>query len=68
VSFLAKNKNIALAPQGTTTGPVTLPKHYHGKLVRAARAWCRTQVNSTASHGHRHSHAHANADSKHAKS
>jgi hypothetical protein len=68
VSFLAKNKNVALAPRGTTIGPVTLPKHYHSKLVRAARAWCRTQVASTASHGHRLGHAHAQADGKHPKS
>jgi hypothetical protein len=65
VSFLAKNKNIALAPKGSTTGLVTLPKHYHGKLMRVARAWCRTQLNSTASHGHHH-HGHARADGKHA--
>jgi hypothetical protein len=68
VSFLAKNKNIALAPQGSTTGSVTLPKHYHSKLVRAARVWCIAQLNSTASHGHRRGHGHARADGKHASS
>jgi hypothetical protein len=44
VSFLAKNKNIALAPKGTTTGPVTLSKNYHGKLMSGAHAWCETQL------------------------
>jgi hypothetical protein len=61
VSFLARHKYLALAPQGFTTGSVTLPKHYHGKLMRVAHIWCRTQVSS---HGHRHHHAHA--DAKHA--
>ena len=44
VSFLAKNKNIALAPQGSTTGSVTLSKNYHGKLMSGANAWCKTQL------------------------
>src|SRR5437870_11228000 len=44
VSFLAKNKNIALAPQGSTTGSVTLSKSYHGKLMSGANAWCKTQL------------------------
>ena len=44
VSFLAKNKNIALAPQGSTTGSVTLSKNYHGKLMSGASAWCKTQL------------------------
>src|SRR6266581_1856269 len=44
VSFLAKNKNIALAPQGSTTGSVTLSKSYHGKLMSGASAWCKTQL------------------------
>lgn len=48
VSFLAKNKNIALAPQGTTTGPVTLSKNYHGKLMSGAHAWCATQLTPAA--------------------
>jgi hypothetical protein len=68
VSFLAKNKNVALAPPGSTTGSVTLPKHYHGKLVRAARAWCRAELNSTAAHGHRRGHGRANVDAKHTTS
>jgi hypothetical protein len=48
VSFLAQNKNIALAPQGSTTGSVTLSKNYHGKLMSGARAWCETQLKPTA--------------------
>jgi hypothetical protein len=48
VSFFAQNKNIALAPQGTTTGPVKLSKNYHGKLMSGANAWCKTQLTSTA--------------------
>jgi hypothetical protein len=48
VSFFAQNKNIALAPQGTTTGSVKLSKNYHGKLMSGANAWCKTQLTSTA--------------------
>ncbi len=48
VSFLAKNKNIALAPQGSTTGSVTLSKNYHGKLMSGANAWCKTQLTAGA--------------------
>jgi hypothetical protein len=48
VSFLAKNKNIALAPQGSTTGSVTLSKNYHGKLMSGANAWCKTQLTAAA--------------------
>ena len=48
VSFLAQNKNVALAPQGTTTGSVKLSKNYHGKLMSSANAWCKTQLPSTA--------------------
>ncbi len=44
VSFFAQNKNIALAPQGTTTGSVKLSKNYHGKLMSGANAWCKTQL------------------------
>ncbi len=47
VSFLAQNRNIALAPQGTTTGSVKLSKSYHGKLMSSANAWCKTQLTST---------------------
>jgi hypothetical protein len=48
VSFFAQNKNIALAPQGTTTGSVKLSKNYHGKLMSGANAWCKSQLTSTA--------------------
>ncbi len=48
VSFLAKNKNIALAPQGSTTGSVTLSKNYHGKLMSGANAFCKTQLTTAA--------------------
>ena len=44
VSFLAQNKNIALAPQGSTTGSVTLSKNYHGKLMSGANEWCKSQL------------------------
>lgn len=47
VSWLAQNKNIALAPQGTTSGPLKLAKNYHGKLMSQANAWCKTQVTAT---------------------
>ena len=46
VSWLAQNKNLALAPQGSTSGPVKLSKNYHGKLMSQANAWCKTQVTS----------------------
>jgi len=48
VSFLAKNKDIALAPQGSSTGSVTLSKNYHGKLMGGANAWCKTQLTAAA--------------------
>ncbi|MEA2636628.1 MAG: hypothetical protein QOH92_3395 [Chloroflexota bacterium] len=48
VSWLAQNKTIALAPQGTSTGSVKLSKNYHGKLMSGANAWCKTQLTSTA--------------------
>jgi hypothetical protein len=47
VSFLAKNKNIALAPQASTSGTTKLSKNYHGKLMSGANAWCKTQLTST---------------------
>jgi hypothetical protein len=43
-SWLAKNKNLALAPQGTLGSSVKLAKNYHGKLMSSANAWCKTQV------------------------
>ena len=48
VSWLAQNKNIALAPQGSTTGTVKLSKNYHGKLMAGANAWCKTQFTAKA--------------------
>jgi hypothetical protein len=48
VSWLAQNKNIALAPQGTSTGSVKLAKSYHGKLMSGANAWCKTQLTAAA--------------------
>jgi hypothetical protein len=47
VSWLAQNKNLALAPQGSTSGPLKLSKNYHGKLMSQANAWCKTQLSST---------------------
>jgi hypothetical protein len=47
VSFLAQNKNIALAPQGSTTGSVKLSKNYHGKLMSGANEWCKTQLTTS---------------------
>jgi hypothetical protein len=47
VSFLAKNKNIALAP-ASTSGSVKLSKNYHGKLMSSANAWCKTQLTPAA--------------------
>src|SRR2546422_2146942 len=44
VAFLAKNKNIALAPQGSTTGSGTLSKSYHGKVMSGAQASGETQL------------------------
>jgi hypothetical protein len=49
VSSFAKNKNYALAPEGTTNGSsIKLSKNYHGKLMSGLNAWCKTQVTSTA--------------------
>jgi hypothetical protein len=48
VSWLAQNKNIALAPQSTSTGSVKLSKNYHGKLMAGANAWCKTQFTAKA--------------------
>ena len=47
VSWLAQNKNVALAPQGTLGSSVKLSKNYHGKLMSGANTWCKTQVTST---------------------
>jgi hypothetical protein len=49
VSTLAKNKNYALAPEGTTSGSsVKLSKNYHGKLMSGLNAWCKNVAASTA--------------------
>jgi hypothetical protein len=47
VSFFAKNKDFALAPQGSLTGSVKLSKNYHGKLVSGLHDWCKAQVTAT---------------------
>jgi len=48
VSWFATNKNIALLPQGYTSGSVTISKHnYHGTLMSGANEFCKTQVTST---------------------
>lgn len=49
VSSFAKNKNYALAPEGTTSGSsIKLSKNYHGKLMSGLNAWCKIQVTTTA--------------------
>src|SRR5207245_1074247 len=48
VSWLAKNRNYALAPQGSLGSSLKLSKNYHGKLLSGANAWCKTQPMSTA--------------------
>ena len=44
VSMFAKNKDLALAPTTTSTGPLKLAKNYHGKLVSSMTTWCKTQT------------------------
>jgi hypothetical protein len=44
VSFFAKNRDFALAPQGSLTGSVKLSKNFHGKLVSGLHDWCKAQV------------------------
>src|SRR5438128_8250433 len=48
VSWLAKNRNYALAPQGSLGSSLKLSKNYHGKLLSGANAWCKTQPISSA--------------------
>src|SRR5437899_8845884 len=48
VSWLAKNRNYAVAPQGSLGSSLKLSKNYHGKLLSGANAWCKTQPMSTA--------------------
>jgi len=45
VSWLATNKNVALATSLSTSN--TLPKSYHGTLMSKANAWCKTQLSAT---------------------
>jgi hypothetical protein len=47
VSWLAQNKQVALAPEGTLGGSLKLAKNYHGKLLSAANTWCKTQATAT---------------------
>jgi hypothetical protein len=49
VSTFAKNKDLALAPTTTSTGPLKLSKNYHGKLVSAMTAWCKQAAASKTS-------------------
>lgn len=44
VSWLAQDKNLAL--QSSISGN-KLPKSYHGQLMRAANAWCKTQLTTS---------------------
>lgn len=44
VSWLATNRNYALAPSGSST---KVSKNYHGKLMSAANEWCKTQLTTT---------------------
>ncbi len=53
VSFFAKNRNFALAPNGAVagtplTGKVTVSKNFHGKLVSGLQSWCDSQVKTTS--------------------
>lgn len=47
VSWLAQNKNLALAPSGTLPTTLKLSKNYHGKLMSSANSWCKTQVTAS---------------------
>jgi len=47
VSWLAKNRNYAVAPQGSLGSSLKLSKNYHGKLMSGANAWCKAQPTST---------------------
>src|SRR5436309_3377604 len=47
VSWHAKNRNYAVAPQGSLGSSLKLSKNYHGKLMSGANAWCKTQPSST---------------------
>src|SRR5256884_5349600 len=43
VSWLAKNRNYAVAPQGSLGSSLKLSENYHGKLMSGANAWCKGQ-------------------------
>src|SRR6266550_59859 len=47
ISFFAKNRDFALAPQGTLPSSVKLSKNYHGKLVSSLHEWCKAQATAT---------------------
>ena len=47
ISFFAKNRNYAVAPQGSLGSSLKLSKNYHGKLMSGANAWCKAQPTST---------------------
>jgi hypothetical protein len=49
VSTFARNKDLALAPTTTSSGPLKLSKNYHGKLMSAMAAWCAKAAASTTS-------------------
>ena len=44
ISFFAKNRDFALAPEGTLPSSVKLSKNYHGKLVNGLHDWCKAQL------------------------
>src|SRR2546422_3402497 len=44
ISFFAKNRDFALAPEGTLPSSVKLSKNYHGKLVNGLHDWCKAQA------------------------
>jgi len=48
ISFFAKNRDFALAPQGTLSSSVKLSKSFHGKLVSGLQSWCKSQVKATS--------------------
>jgi len=47
ISFFAKNRDFALAPQTLGTS-VNVSKNYHGKLVSGLQSWCNSQVKATS--------------------
>jgi hypothetical protein len=49
VSTFAKNKDLALAPTTSSSGPLKLSKNFHGKLMSAMTAWCKQAARATTS-------------------